>query len=160
MIPGYSIPHSWQVKSFDMYFLEHTHEACGCVSTHTLGLFADVASAVAAIDNVRDMPGFRVYPDGFYVRCVKVYGPADASIPVVGDAISYACCACYDVDESGVEHETVYEGALYTCGEPAQAELTQWQQDGLISEGEKGMVGTWRVGEIDRFTEGFEIYHW
>ena len=50
-----------------VYVLQHLREDAESEDVKFLGVYSSRAAAEAAINRVRDKPGFRDYPDGFYL---------------------------------------------------------------------------------------------
>ena len=52
------------------FILQHEHEWCDREKVKFIGVYATHSDAQAAIDRLRDQPGFRDWPDGF---CITEY---------------------------------------------------------------------------------------
>ena len=59
------------MRAFSMttiYMLDHTHEFDdGHDDTKLIGVFSTREKAEAALERVRDQPGFRSHPEGFFI---------------------------------------------------------------------------------------------
>ncbi len=50
-----------------VYVLQHEYEWCGRDESKMIGVYATESDAAAAVDRLREQPGFRDWPDGFSI---------------------------------------------------------------------------------------------